>query len=295
VFSQTLLKALNVGYYEVFNNDNVHIVDIKDKTLEFQPTGISVSDKLYEFDQIIICTGFDLLTGSFKQVNVHGRNGTLEEYWNANGGRTLYGLQIVGFPNLFGNSMPGAPSVWTNMLPSIEKTNDWISDCIVWMKASNHSVIEADPKAEEIWVAHQQNLPRGYSFGKCGSTFNGANIKGKKSFILPYFGWHTYYPRIQWSASNNYEGFLIDGQDLSKKIVDADAADGVFYAIAASLAPFGLPPLHLLDVPTMRQIGKAFDVFAGLPVADVAMEDVYFKGLTDNDIRIKIFRPAGAG
>src|SRR5215469_14890894 len=60
------LRTLESGYYEVYNQPNVKLVDINETPIErITPTGIKTSEAEYEFDIIIYATGFDAITGSF--------------------------------------------------------------------------------------------------------------------------------------------------------------------------------------------------------------------------------------
>ena len=65
---------LETSYYEVYNQPNVELVDIKETPIErITPTGIKTSDAEYEFDIIIYATGFDAITGSFDRIDIRGR------------------------------------------------------------------------------------------------------------------------------------------------------------------------------------------------------------------------------
>ena len=51
---------LESGYYEVFNQPNVRLVDLRETPIErITPAGIKTSDAEHEFDMIIYATGFD--------------------------------------------------------------------------------------------------------------------------------------------------------------------------------------------------------------------------------------------
>ena len=67
---------LETKYYEVYNQPNVRLVDIKETPIErITPTGIKTSDAEYEFDIIIYATGFDAITGSFDRIDIRGLGG----------------------------------------------------------------------------------------------------------------------------------------------------------------------------------------------------------------------------
>ena len=71
---------LETFYYEVYNRDNVQLVDIKETPIErITPNGIKTSAAEYEFDIIIYATGFDAITGSFDRIDLRGANGVAAE------------------------------------------------------------------------------------------------------------------------------------------------------------------------------------------------------------------------
>jgi cation diffusion facilitator CzcD-associated flavoprotein CzcO len=79
---------LETGYYEVYKQPNVELVDINDTPIErITPTGIKTSDRAYEFDVIIYATGFDAITGAFDRIDIHGADGVqlkdVLERWTA--------------------------------------------------------------------------------------------------------------------------------------------------------------------------------------------------------------------
>src|SRR5438045_6089148 len=64
---------LESGYFEVYNQPNVKLVDITDTPIErITPTGIKTRDAEYEFDIIIYATGFDAITGAFDRIDLRG-------------------------------------------------------------------------------------------------------------------------------------------------------------------------------------------------------------------------------
>src|SRR6185312_13612886 len=74
---------LETKYYEVYNQPNVQLVDIKETPIErITLTGIKTSDAEYEFDMIIYATGFDAITGSFDRIDIRGTDGLrLTDKW----------------------------------------------------------------------------------------------------------------------------------------------------------------------------------------------------------------------
>ena len=61
------------GYYEVFNQDNVLLVDVKDAPIQrITPNGLQTTDAEYELDVIIFATGYDAVTGALNRVHICG-------------------------------------------------------------------------------------------------------------------------------------------------------------------------------------------------------------------------------
>jgi cation diffusion facilitator CzcD-associated flavoprotein CzcO len=74
---------LESGYYEVFNQPNVQLVDVRETPIErITPTGIRTREAEYAFDMIVYATGFDAITGAFDRIDIRGRLGQrLRDKW----------------------------------------------------------------------------------------------------------------------------------------------------------------------------------------------------------------------
>ena len=67
---------LESGYFEVYNQPNVKLVDLTETPIErITPDGIRTSDADYQFDMIIYATGFDAITGAFDRIDIRGVGG----------------------------------------------------------------------------------------------------------------------------------------------------------------------------------------------------------------------------
>lgn len=202
---------IDTDYFETFNRDNVSLVNVrKAPIVEVTPKGIRTADGEYELDIIVFATGFDAMTGTLLNIDIRGRNGeTLDHKWEA-GPKNYLGLQVAGFPNMFTITGPGSPSVLSNMPVSIEQHVEWISDCIESMRDKGQKVIEADPAAEEAWVAHVNEVAEMTLFWEANSWYLGANIPGKPRIFMPYAaGLPVYRQKCNEVAENNYEGFKL--------------------------------------------------------------------------------------
>src|SRR5712671_5137998 len=195
------------GYYEVYNRDNVLLVDVREAPIErITPTGITTRDAEYALDVIIFATGYDAVTGALTRIDIRGTGGqTLKEKFAA-GPRTYMGIQSAGFPNLF--TMPGAGA--GNFTRGCEPLVEWVSDCIGYMRAQGLTRIEATPQAEEAWREHVAEAGATLLRSKANSWFVGANIPGKARFLL---GSPDSAPVMRAKraevAAQGYEGFVL--------------------------------------------------------------------------------------
>jgi cation diffusion facilitator CzcD-associated flavoprotein CzcO len=205
---------LENGYYEIFNRDNVEVVDVqKAPILEITAVGVRTQDGEYEFDALVFATGFDAMTGPYNKIDIRGRGGELlRDKW-AEGPRTYLGLMSAGYPNLFAITGPQSPSVLTNMPVAIEQHVDWISGIIQHMLDNDLDTAEPTREAEDEWVDHSQEVAYATLFPESATWYMGANIPGKHQVFLPYLGGlGAYRQKCDEVAENDYEGFAFDSR-----------------------------------------------------------------------------------
>jgi cyclohexanone monooxygenase len=207
----TKRPCLDSGYYETFNRPNVHLVDLRKTPLaEFTERGLRTSERAYEFDAIVLATGFDAMTGALAAIDIRGRNEvSLRAQWTA-GPRNYLGVAMAGFPNLFTVTGPLSPSVLSNMVVSIEQHVEWITDCIAYLRANGFSAIEATTAAQDEWVQHVADVGSVTLFPRANSWYMGANVPGKPRVFLPYVGGvGTFREKCDQVAAAGYEGFSL--------------------------------------------------------------------------------------
>ena len=198
---------METGYYEVYNQPNVSLVDVRESPIEcITPTGVKTDNAEYELDMLIYATGFDAITGELTRMDIRGVGGrTLKEAW-ADGPRAYLTLQTAGFPNFFFSN--GA--VFCNFTRCAEVVAEWVSECIGYMQNRNFKRIEADPAAEDAWNTHANSLTEGMLFTKTDSWFMGTNVPGKKRTFLFYAGGApAFRNKCADVAAKGYEGFVL--------------------------------------------------------------------------------------
>lgn len=202
--------CVDTGYYETYNRDNVSLVDVHADPIEsITAQGLRTSMAQYEFDVLVLATGFDAMTGALLGMDIQGREGQhLSDKWRT-GPRTYLGISMVGFPNLLTITGPGSPSVLSNMLVSIEQHVDWMVACMEHMRDKGLSTIEPDAAAEDQWVNHVKEVANATLFPQGGSWYLGANVAGKPRVFMPYAaGVGAYREVCDDVTADDYRGFV---------------------------------------------------------------------------------------
>jgi cyclohexanone monooxygenase len=201
--------CVDTGYYETYNRDNVSLVDIhSDPIAEMTVDGLRTGSSSYQFDTLVLATGFDAMTGALTRIDIRGRRGLLlKDQWR-DGAKAYLGLAVSGFPNMFIVTGPGSPSVLANMVLAIEQHVEWISHLLAHAKANNISVIEADSDAQEKWAHAVTDAADRTLYTKANSWYLGANVPGKPRVFMPYVeGFNIYSRKCEEIAADGYSGF----------------------------------------------------------------------------------------
>jgi len=169
------------GYYEVYNQDNVLLVDVREAPIErITPTGVKTRDAEYALDVLLFATGYDAVTGALNRIAIRGEGGQTLQAKFAQGPRTYMGLQSAGFPNLF---TINAASVG-NFVRAAEPLVDWVCDCLCYVRDHQYTRIAPTPEAEAAWTQHVAEAGAKILRTQADSWFVGANIPGKVRFLL---------------------------------------------------------------------------------------------------------------
>jgi cyclohexanone monooxygenase len=204
----TKRPSLEQWYYEVFNQHNVTLVDIREQPIqEITATGVRTAAGLHELDILVLATGFDASTGGLTQIDIRGTTEkTLEETW-AGGVRTHLGVAVPGFPNLLMLYGPQSPTAFCNGPTCAELQGDWVVDCLCHLREAGLTRIEATPGAAAAWTRHLDEVAGRSLLPLADSWYMGANIPGKPRQLLHHPGVQEYMSFCKDSAARGYEGF----------------------------------------------------------------------------------------
>lgn len=199
---------LDHNFHEAFNRDNVKLVDIgeREPLVEITETGIRTTKQDYDFDIIVLATGFQAYTGAQEALAIRGQNGQLlRDKWEDVSG-SIMGVFVAGFPNLFMVTGPQAP--FANLPTSIEQNTMYIVDCIKKMEAEGLKLCLPKQDAEDSWVAHTADIHRQTLMAQGDKVYSwmmGANLNNRQPRVLIYFGGaNVYYDKLRESVNAGF-------------------------------------------------------------------------------------------
>ncbi len=146
-------------YLDAFNSDTTHLIDTNGKGVDrITECGVIVDGVEYELDCLIFATGFEVGTEQHRRSGFDpiGRDGlALSKKWEK-GMRTLHGMHVHGFPNLFVISPSQAANLISNVPHNLVEAGRTLAAVLKHSVDIGSETVEATQKAEEEWVAMLQ-------------------------------------------------------------------------------------------------------------------------------------------
>jgi cyclohexanone monooxygenase len=207
----TKRPSLEQNYFDIFNQSNVSLVDLRKTPIEMVTRGgVETTAGQYDLDILVLATGFDAVTGGLTSMDIRGTEGkTLKDKWTE-GVRAHLGMACAGFPNLLFLYGPHSPNAFANGPTAAELQGDWAAQMLDYVRQRNWARFEATGSAEEAWRAKVFEAVEGTLIPRADSWWVGANIPGKPREMLAYAGGlGTYMTLCNESADRGYEGFVI--------------------------------------------------------------------------------------
>ena len=204
---------LETNYLEVYNQENVHLVDGRVEPIErVTAAGIQTAEREYPLDVIVYATGFDAIVGALKRVDIRGVDGkSLKDKW-AQGPQTYLGVQSAGFPNFFIMVGPHSGATFCNIPRCIEEIVEWTAEFIGYAYANGIASIDVRPEAEKSWTSHVYDIAKTTLFDEAESWFNGKNTNDPtavRTFLLYAGGGPDYREWLNAVKSAGYDGFVL--------------------------------------------------------------------------------------
>jgi cation diffusion facilitator CzcD-associated flavoprotein CzcO len=168
-------------YLQAYNEPGAHLVDTDGQGVSrIDATGVWVGDDHYELDCLVFASGFEVGTDYARRAGFQttGRDGvTLSEAW-AEGMRTLHGIHVHGFPNLFVVGVTGGANLISNVTHNLVEAGTTIAAVIAHAREVGAVEVEVTEEAEGRWVSGIEGTSRSV-FGNPDCTPGYYNNEGR--------------------------------------------------------------------------------------------------------------------
>jgi len=202
-------------YLLAYNEPNAHLVDTDGKGVErVTETGVVVAGVEYEVDCIIYASGFEVGTEFTRRAgfDLTGRDGLrLSEYWGE-GMRTLHGIHVHGFPNVFIVQPTQGANLISNVPHNLTESGRTIATIVRHALDHGHREVEVTQEAEEAWIDLLLSGP-GSMIGSPDCTPGYYNNEGQDAgparqlFVGYPLGAMAYFRYLdEWRSSGRFEG-----------------------------------------------------------------------------------------
>ena len=199
------------NYYEVYNQPNVTLVDLKATPFKrITPTGVETTEAFHELDMLIYATGFDAVTGAFEAIDIEGVDGLkLKDIWQ-DGPITYLGIMTTGFPNFFMSA--GPLSAQGNIPRTCEYNAWWVAEVVRYMNANGLTYIEPKPEIEEEWTEHAREVQDTLLTSGVDSWFTGVNTnrddRSKRRVVQYRGGAFIYREKSETAIAEGFPEFI---------------------------------------------------------------------------------------
>lgn len=144
--------CLEQRYYEVYNQSNVELVDVRVDSIErVEENGVRTVSGLHELDVLVTATGYDAVIGGYKDIDIRGKDGKrlVQDGWANGCVYTTLGLSTHGFPNMFYVFGPQSP--FANGPTACEIQSEYIIQILDHMRKEGLSSIESTQAADHAY------------------------------------------------------------------------------------------------------------------------------------------------
>ncbi|EIW77609.1 cyclohexanone monooxygenase [Coniophora puteana RWD-64-598 SS2] len=206
--------SLEQNYWEVMCQSNIDLVNVNEEpVIEVTATGVRTTRQEYEFDVIILATGFDGYTGSFLQIDIRGEGGrTIQEHWK-DGVKSYLGTSIDQFPNLWYIYGPHGPAALNTAPVVAEIQTDWLAGLLEHLRNQSITKAVAKSTAADVYSRHVCDIAPPLVL-QANSWYLGANVPGKMRAIRDYMGGvPAYISELAKEVEEGYPGFQTSGPE----------------------------------------------------------------------------------
>ena len=207
----TKRPSLEQNFYDIFNQPNVSLVDLKtDPFIEITDTAVVTKSNSVDLDVLVLATGFDANTGGFTRLDFRGSGGQLiGDAW-ADGVDTHIGIAAPGFPNMLMLYGPQSAASFCNGPVCAELQGEWVVDMLDHVRSKGITTFDSQPDHAARWSEVLADAAEMTLFGLANSWYMGANIPGKRRQLLNMPNSDAYLRALADCAEAGYSGFVFD-------------------------------------------------------------------------------------
>jgi cation diffusion facilitator CzcD-associated flavoprotein CzcO len=156
-------------YLDAYNEPGCHLVDTGGQGVErIDETGVVAAGQHYDLDCLIFASGFEVGTEHARRwgFDVVGRDDlALSEHW-ADGMRSLHGIHVRHFPNLFVVGPSQGANLISNIPHNLTEAGKTVAAVIAHAEEIGADEVEVSDDAEQAWV----ELLQGGELGLLGNA-----------------------------------------------------------------------------------------------------------------------------
>ncbi len=151
--------TFNDDYLATFNRPNVELVDVSatQGVERITEKGVVAGGREFDVDCIIYASGFEI-TSSYERrigIPVYGVDGqSIYDHWS-DGMRTMHGLMVSGFPNLFVCGGLFVFQLGANYAYGVDVQAEHVAYTVAELTKRQVRVADVSPEAEQAWIDDQ--------------------------------------------------------------------------------------------------------------------------------------------
>jgi cation diffusion facilitator CzcD-associated flavoprotein CzcO len=203
-------------YLQAYNRPGCHLVDTDGQGVErIDETGVWVDGTHYPLDCLVFASGFEVGTAYERRsgYDTIGRDGCRLSDWWQNGMRSMHGIHVHGFPNLFVIGFAQGANLISNVTSNLADAGVTIAAVIRHALDTGADEVEVTADAEEAWLELLESSPMSF-IGNADCTPGYYNNEGQPlssgaRFMMSGYplGPVAYWEYIDgWRTSGAFEG-----------------------------------------------------------------------------------------
>ena len=175
-------RASTTSTSQAYNEPGTHLVDTDGQGVErIDETGVWVAGIHYDLDCLVFASGFEVGTEYARRSGFEttGRDGKpLSEHW-ADGMRSLHGIHVDGFPNLFIVGPNQGANLISNITHNLVEAGTTIASVVAHAVEIGAERVEVTPAAEAAWMQLLEGSPQSAFLGNPDCTPGYYNNEGR--------------------------------------------------------------------------------------------------------------------